>query len=76
MGLWGAAQGLAAGFGGFVGAMLADLLRLVLPVAPAFAGVFVLESLLFVTAAVMAWRVIGPGSLARNTAAPVDGAHT
>jgi BCD family chlorophyll transporter-like MFS transporter len=58
MGLWGAAQALAAGFGGLVGAAAADGLRLVLPVADAFGAVFLAEAGLFGIAALIAARVI------------------
>ncbi|MDR5654605.1 PucC family protein [Ruixingdingia sedimenti] len=69
MGLWGAAQAVAAGSGGFLGAALADLLRLMLPPAPAFGAVFLAEAALFLAAAVMAWRVIAaPGARAGATA--------
>ena len=58
MGLWGAAQAIAAGFGGLAGAAAADLLRLVTPPAHAFGTVFFFEAGLFIAAAVMAWRII------------------
>ncbi|WP_108781746.1 BCD family MFS transporter [Pontivivens insulae] len=59
MGLWGAAQALAAGFGGLAGALAVDVMRALLP-APgtAFATVFIVEAFLFLAAAIMAWRVI------------------
>ncbi len=58
MGLWGASQAIAAGFGGLVGAALADLLRLVVTAPAAFGTVFLIEAALFVGAAVMAWRIM------------------
>jgi BCD family chlorophyll transporter-like MFS transporter len=58
MGLWGAAQALAAGFGGLTGAALVDLLRLWLPDAAAFGTVFLSEALLFLLAAALAFRVV------------------
>ncbi len=58
MGLWGAAQALAAGFGGLLGAASADALRLVLGDAPAFATVFLAEAFLFLVAALMAAQVV------------------
>jgi BCD family chlorophyll transporter-like MFS transporter len=61
MGLWGAAQAIAAGFGGLLGAVSVDALRLVLAPAPAFATVFAAEAALFVIAAALARRVIDPG---------------
>lgn len=58
MGLWGAAQALAAGFGGLLGAGAADALRLVLPDATAFGVVFLAEAALFVAAAGLGLRVV------------------
>ena len=59
MGLWGAAQAIAAGFGGLLGAAAVDVMRVVLGQdAPAFGAVFVAEAALFVLAALMAMRVI------------------
>lgn len=55
MGLWGAAQALAAGFGGLVGAAAVDVLRKLLTTdASAFGTVFLFEAGLFIAAAVMA----------------------
>ena len=61
MGLWGAAQALAAGFGGLLGAALADLLRLVVDDVSAFGAVFLIEAGLFVAAAALALRIMGAG---------------
>ena len=58
MGLWGAAQAIAAGFGGLLGAAVVDVLRQVVDTAPAFATVFVGEALLFVAAAMMAAKIM------------------
>jgi BCD family chlorophyll transporter-like MFS transporter len=58
MGLWGAAQAVAAGFGGLFGAGLADVLRLSLPDLQAFGSVFVIEAAVFVAAALMAARIM------------------
>ncbi len=58
MGLWGAAQAIAAGFGGLVGAASVDLLRQVTDTPTAFAIVFLLEAGLFVAAAVMALKIM------------------
>lgn len=61
MGLWGAAQALAAGFGGLIGAATVDIFRHILANdADAFGIVFFLESALFIVAAFMAIRVINP----------------
>jgi BCD family chlorophyll transporter-like MFS transporter len=61
MGLWGAAQAIAAGFGGLAGAGLADLARLVTDDASAFGAVFTFEALLYLAAALMALRVMEGG---------------
>ncbi|EEW26225.1 PUCC protein [Rhodobacter ferrooxidans] len=58
MGLWGASQAIAAGFGGLAGAAVVDVLRLLLPAPAAFGSVFVAEAALFVAATVMAARII------------------
>ncbi len=58
MGLWGAAQAIAFGLGGFLGAALVDVARLLIgEPAPAFALVFTLEGLTFLAAAALALRV-------------------
>ncbi len=58
MGLWGAAQAIAAGFGGLAGALFVDILRTGLADVQAFGAVFLFEAALFVVAAAMAGRVI------------------
>ncbi len=58
MGLWGAAQALAAGFGGLTGAAMVDLLRLSSGDASAFGSVFLFEAALFLAAAAMAARIM------------------
>jgi BCD family chlorophyll transporter-like MFS transporter len=58
MGLWGAAQAVAAGFGGLTGAALVDALRIGLPDVSAFGTVFLLEAALFLVAALLATRLI------------------
>ncbi len=58
MGLWGAAQAIAAGFGGLVGAGAVDALRQVLDAPAAFGLVFAAEAGLFLAAALMAARII------------------
>jgi BCD family chlorophyll transporter-like MFS transporter len=59
MGLWGAAQAIAAGFGGLVGAASADLLRRVFDTdASAFGAVFLFEAALFAVSALLALRVV------------------
>ncbi|WP_420863950.1 BCD family MFS transporter [Algirhabdus cladophorae] len=58
MGLWGAAQAIAAGFGGLAGAAGADLLRLVFSPEKAFGTVFLFEAGLFCAAAFMAMKIM------------------
>ncbi|MBO6601697.1 BCD family MFS transporter [Rhodophyticola sp.] len=58
MGLWGAAQAIAAGFGGLLGAALVDLLRIVLSDPSAFGTVFLFEALLYIASAFMAVHVM------------------
>jgi BCD family chlorophyll transporter-like MFS transporter len=58
MGVWGAAQALAFGLGGFLGAAAVDVARLLMDApAPAFALVFAVEGLTFLLAAALALRV-------------------
>ncbi|SLN31902.1 BCD family MFS transporter [Roseisalinus antarcticus] len=61
MGLWGAAQAIAAGFGGLTGAAAVDALRFGLPDAQAFGVVFLCEAALFVAAAIMAAKIMDRG---------------
>ena len=58
MGLWGAAQAIAAGFGGLVGAGFVDLLRLSMNDAQAFGTVFLFEAALFIAATLMAAKIM------------------
>ena len=59
MGLWGAAQAIAAGFGGLLGTILVDLLRLAnFSHADAYGTVFIFEAALFALAASIATRSI------------------
>lgn len=58
MGLWGAAQGVAFGLGGLLGAGATDLARHITGTpAVAYAGVFAVEALLFVVSAALALAV-------------------
>ncbi|MBI1253841.1 MAG: MFS transporter [Hyphomonas sp.] len=58
MGVWGAAQALAFGLGGFLGAAAVDMARVLMDApAPAFALVFAVEGLTFLLAAALALRV-------------------
>jgi BCD family chlorophyll transporter-like MFS transporter len=72
MGLWGAAQAIAAGFGGLLGAALADAMRTVMSDPSAFGTVFVLEAILYLASAFMAVRIMDrrPQSPPRVAAVP------
>lgn len=55
MGLWGAAQAIAFGVGGLAGSTATDIARVLLGAAiPAYALVFMIESVLFLVSAVLA----------------------
>jgi len=58
MGIWGAAQAIAAGFGGLIGALAADIMRQFMADGPAFGAVFAFEASLFLAAAIMAAKVM------------------
>lgn len=60
IGLWGASQAIAAGFGGLAGATLVDTARHILPDADAFASVFLLQAGLFLASALMAAKIMTP----------------
>jgi BCD family chlorophyll transporter-like MFS transporter len=62
MGLWGAAQAIAAGFGGLTGAAAADAMRHLTDDATAFGTVFLAEALLFLAAAALAVRIMDRAS--------------
>ncbi len=58
MGLWGAAQAIAAGFGGLVGAAMVDVLRITMTDTQAFGSVFIAEAALFIAATAMAAKIM------------------
>ena len=58
MGVFGAAQAIAAGAAGLIATGLLDIARFVLPEAGAYATVFGLEAALFLAAAVVALRIL------------------
>ncbi|TVP73186.1 MAG: MFS transporter, partial [Rhodobacteraceae bacterium] len=60
VGLWGASQAIAAGFGGLTGAALVDLARSLMPVADAFGAVFLFQATLFIASAALAARIMTP----------------
>ena len=74
MGMWGAAQAIAFGFGGLVGTAASDIAHWLLG-APtvAYATVFGLEALLFVAAAVLAARIGNMRSSADATPMAAEG---
>ncbi|MCS7100419.1 MAG: BCD family MFS transporter [Burkholderiaceae bacterium] len=62
MGIWGAAQAIAFGLGGFLGTLASDLARLLLDSAAlAYGAVFALEGAGFLLAAVLAARLTPSG---------------
>ncbi|TXN26097.1 PucC family protein, partial [Methylobacterium sp. WL19] len=71
-GVWGAAQGVAFGAGGFLGTMAVDLARLVSPEpVHAYAAVFLAEAALFLVGALLALRIEHAGAtLLRRAARP------
>jgi MFS transporter, BCD family, chlorophyll transporter len=73
MGLWGAAQALAAGFGGLTGAALVDVFRAVLPDAAAFGAVFQIQAALFVASALLALKVMDARETGRHAPDLVPG---
>lgn len=75
MGMWGAAQAIAFGLGGFLGTVASDVARwLIGSPGAAYASVFGLEALLFVVSAVLAWRVgTTPANGAAASVAPQTG---
>ena len=58
MGLWGAAQAIAAGFGGLIGAAMLDVLRTSMTDTQAFGSVFIAEAALFIAATAMAAKIM------------------
>ena len=60
IGLWGAAQAIAFGLGGFLGTLGVDLARTLLASQAAYAVVFAAEGLLFLIAGVLAARLGRP----------------
>lgn len=68
MGLWGAAQGVAFGLGGFLGTVAVDTARYALgdPLR-AYTTVFFLEALLFLVAAYMAGNIRQPAKTTKTT---------
>ena len=58
MGLWGAAQAIAFGLGGFLGTVAVDVARAIIDApANAYTVVFAGEAVLFIVSALIAWQV-------------------
>jgi len=71
MGLWGAAQAIAFGLGGFLGTAAVDLARAVLDTTvTAYATVFTAEGILFLIAAVLSLRVAWAARQGRGSEPP------
>lgn len=68
MGLWGAAQAIAFGLGGFLGTVAVDIARAVLgsPIT-AYSTVFAGEALLFILSAIIAWKVAPSVAIGSNS---------
>jgi BCD family chlorophyll transporter-like MFS transporter len=73
MGLWGAAQAMAAGFGGLLGAALVDIARTFTTDTTAFGAVFTFEAALFLGAAIMAAAVLDRGQASISNAHLIPG---
>ena len=58
MGVFGAAQAIAAGLAGLIATGILDLARLALPLQTAYGTVFGLEAILFLAAALVAGRLL------------------
>ncbi|MEM8824825.1 MAG: MFS transporter [Pseudomonadota bacterium] len=72
MGVFGAAQAIAAGLAGLAATATLDIMRAVLSDATAYGALFTIEAILFVAAAVMAARILGPAPRAA-TPSPIPG---
>ncbi len=74
MGLWGAAQAIAFGLGGFLGAAAVDAMRVIAgtPLG-AYGTVFICEAVLFVLAAGLAFRIHWNGTGQSKTLMPAAG---
>lgn len=67
MGMFGAAQAIAFGLGGFLGTVILDLGKLATgSVAGGFGTVFLVDAVLFLAAAVLALRIGQPAAASRN----------
>jgi len=77
MGLWGAAQAIAFGLGGFSGTVAVEVMRAVgAPVPLAYGSVFLLEGMIFVAAAVIALKIAPVSATGVKSNAEVAARHT
>ena len=75
MGVWGAAQAIAFGLGGLIGAVGVDIARTVLAHdGSAFQLIFAIEASLFVLASALAWRATAAGAAVPSAKPDVPGA--
>ncbi|MEN0041254.1 MAG: BCD family MFS transporter [Pseudomonadota bacterium] len=73
MGTWGAAQAVAVGLGGFLGTVAMDIARLTTgSISQAYGAVFASEAVLFLAAAIIAFRVAPSGEINVTKAAEAD----
>ncbi|MEM7570240.1 MAG: PucC family protein, partial [Pseudomonadota bacterium] len=73
MGLWGAAQALAFGLGGFLGTVAIDVARALLETpATAYGAIFMGEAILFLVSGAIALKVAPNASLSAERAMPRD----
>lgn len=74
MGLFGAAQAIAFGFGSFIGTAMVDVMRLVTAQdATAYGSVFTFEGFIFLGAAVLALRLTSPTATTQGQSAMMPG---
>lgn len=72
MGLWGAAQAIAFGIGSLLGTIASDIAHALMQSdGSAYASVFLLEALMFLTSAALAWHISTRGQDAPEAGEPV-----
>jgi BCD family chlorophyll transporter-like MFS transporter len=73
MGLWGAAQAIAFGIGSLLGTLASDLAHALMQSdGSAYASVFLLESLMFLTSAALAWHISTASEAVTESAGPSE----
>ena len=71
MGLWGAAQAIAFGIGSLLGTVASDIAHALMQSdGSAYASVFLIEALMFLTSAALAWHISTRGQDAPETGEP------